>query len=291
MLITIKNERICAEIDTLGAQLWSLTDASGVQYLWQGDAKYWTGRAPLLFPYIARLVEGKYTFQGQTYAMDKHGFARHCEFSIRSQSDTQVTFALSSSPETLSQYPFDFTLLVTYAVNDFTLTTSYAVENQGDTTMYFGIGGHPAFNAPLSENESFEDYILQFENSCAPKLVGFDDDCFVTGNDTPYPLADGKTIALRHDLFDNDAIILRDMDEMIHLRSKSGQGITVHYPQMTYLGLWHMPKTDAPYVCIEPWTSLPANAGGIADLEKQENLQSLAAHEMYYNTWTITVNP
>ncbi len=106
----------------------------------------------------------------------------------------------------------------------------------------------------------------------------------------PYPLENNTTIPLTHELFDNDAIILQDMDKEISLISpKSSKGIRISYPDMTYLGLWHKPQTDAPYVCIEPWTSLPSRDGVVEDLSTQDNLISLPPGEIYSNTWTIEV--
>ena len=34
--------------------------------------------------------------------------------------------------------------------------------------------------------------------------------------------------------------------------------LRLSFPDMKYLGVWHAPKTEAPYVCLEPWTSVPA---------------------------------
>ena len=56
---------------------------------------------------------------------------------------------------------------------------------------------------------------------------------------------------------------------------------------MPYLGIWHMPRTDAPYVCIEPWSSLPSTKNQIAVLEQQPDLLTLAPGKNLENTWTI----
>ena len=156
--------------------------------------------------------------------------------------------------------------------------------------MYFGLGGHPGFRVPLTEGKHFEDYCLRFAEPCSPKRVGFTPDCFVTGENTEYTLSNGTDIPLRHDLFDDDAIVLRDMAREVTLCSDDMRAVTVRYPQMRYLGIWHMPKTDAPYVCIEPWLSLPAHAGRKAVLEEQEDLVALAPGETYRNLWSIEIH-
>ena len=40
MRTTIQNKTACAEVESLGAQLMSLKNAEGVEYLWQGDPAY-----------------------------------------------------------------------------------------------------------------------------------------------------------------------------------------------------------------------------------------------------------
>ena len=50
-----------------------------------------------------------------------------------------------------------------------------------------------------------------------------------------------------------------------------------------------MPKTDAPYVCLEPWCSLPSKQDEIAVLEEQADLLRLPVGETYRNRWQITI--
>ena len=92
-------------------------------------------------------------------------------------------------------------------------------------------------------------------------------------------------------MFDEDAIILKNMAREVTLKSKtSSRSVTVSYPQMPYLGIWHWPRTDAPYVCIEPWCSLPADAGKITVFEEQRDLIALEPGKTYQNDWTITIS-
>ena len=155
--------------------------------------------------------------------------------------------------------------------------------------MYFGLGGHPGFNVPLAPGKKFEDYRLRFAENCEPYRVGFNADCFVTHEDVPFHLENGTDIPLRHDLFDDDAIVLRDMAREVTLDCGEGPGVTVRFPGMQYLGLWHWPKTDAPYICIEPWSSLPADAGSITVFEEQRDLIALEPGKTYENIWSITI--
>ena len=41
MTVTLQNGRLRAELDTLGAQLTSVQDVHGTEYIWQADPAVW----------------------------------------------------------------------------------------------------------------------------------------------------------------------------------------------------------------------------------------------------------
>ena len=50
-----------------------------------------------------------------------------------------------------------------------------------------------------------------------------------------------------------------------------------------------MPHTDAPYVCIEPWSSLPSRQDVVEELSGKSDLIHLAPGAEYENTWSIAI--
>lgn len=290
MLHTIKNDYLSVRIDTLGAQLQSIRSVSETEYLWQGDEKYWEKRSPLLFPYVARLYGCGYTLHGRKYEMGIHGFATQSEFKTREARPASLTMILRESDETLRQYPFTFTLAVTYSLCGETLEVKYTVENRDRMPMPFGIGGHPGFNVPFEKESEFSDYTLTFSEACTPDRLGFTQENFLSGVNKPYPLEKRKVLRLSHSLFDEDAIVLQNMARSVTLASeKSRKKLTVSYPDMPYLGIWHMPKTDAPYVCIEPWSSLPSRQGVVEELSCKSDLLTVRPGEKFETQWEITI--
>ena len=288
MLLMIQNEHLCVTVDTLGAEMMSLRSAEGIEYLWQGDPAYWSDRSPLLFPYIGRLTNNSYCYQGKQYPMELHGFASKLEFEPVEQGIDYVILELRSTIVTIARYPFDFTLRVIYALNRNKVEIVYQVENRGSRYMPFAIGGHPGFRVPLIEGEEFTDYELEFTHACKPDRILFTPTVFVSGKQEPSNFE--KKLDLRHDLFDDDAIILKNMCREVTLRSKrSHRGVCVSYPDMPYVGFWHLDKTDAPYVCIEPWSSLPSRQDIVEDIACQSDLIHLAPRKSYENQWSITV--
>lgn len=291
MQIKLENQVLSCTIDTLGAQLMSIRGKDGCEYLWQGDPKYWSDRAPTLFPFIGRLTNDSYSLHGKVYKMGIHGFASSVEFDVKECSEDRLALVLQSSIVTVAMYPFDFSLEITYQLKGACLEITYRVQNTDKITMPFAIGGHPGFRVPLERGENFEDYALVFSQPCQPDRVGFTPAVYLSGHDEAFALEDGRILPLRHDLFDEDAIILKNMDREVTLRSGvSGRSVTVRYPYMSYLGIWHWPKTDAPYVCIEPWTSLPSRQDVVEELTCKSDLIHLASGEVYTNSWSITIS-
>ncbi|HIT34835.1 MAG TPA: aldose 1-epimerase family protein [Candidatus Faecousia intestinigallinarum] len=289
-MVTIHNEFLTVTAAEKGAELQSILGADGTEYLWQGDAKYWPDRALNIFPYVARLTNGSFYLDGKLHHMAIHGIAPYQEFRTAAHTDTEMVLELVSNAETYESYPRQFAFRVIYALRGNTLEVTYQVENRDEKTMYFGLGGHPGFNVPLEKGQSFEDYRLRFRHAHTPSRVGFTEQCYLDGTAAPYALEDGRDIPLHHDLFDQDAIVLQEMDHEVTLESgKGGHSVTVTYPQMNYLGIWHMPRTDAPYVCIEPWSSLPSAQDTVAVLEEQKDLISLEPGNTYRSVWTIRV--
>lgn len=286
----IQNEFLTVEVSLMGAELQSIKSADGVEYLWQGDPKYWAGRASVVFPWAGRLLNGQHRHNGKLYELGIHGFARKQAFACTAQSETAVTLTLEANEETKAQYPFLFRFSITYALEGSTLKVTYAAENTGCETMYFAWGGHPGFNVPLVEGETMADYQVEFSEECRPDRVVFSQTNLLVDGTRPYPLQEGRKLQLAHDLFNEDAIFLAHVAKSVTMKSRvSGRGVTVSYPDMNYLGLWHAPGTDAPYVCIEPWSSLPGREGVVEDFACRSDLLRAAPGETRETTWTIQV--
>ena len=290
MEITIGNGKLTVVISEKGAELRSIKSADGTEYLWQGNPRYWSDRALNLFPYVARLTDGTYTLHGKTYGMPIHGFLPSAVTSAENITETCADFVLRSNEETMRMYPYDFEYRIRYLLEGKCLKIESKVMNRSGEMMYFGLGGHPGFNVPLGEDEVFEDYSLEFGAQCRPFRVGFTERCYLSGEDRPYPLEDGIRIPLRHDLFDEDAVVLKHMDRTVTLKGgKSGRGVRVKFDGFPYLGIWHMPKTDAGYVCIEPWLSLPSRDGIVEELSQQADLIHLSPGQLYSLSWSVEI--
>lgn len=287
MEYVIENEKLTVTVSRTGGELLSVKAADGTEFMWQGDPTYWKKRAPHLFPVVGRLTQGRCTLAGERCAMDTHGFFRWTEMERKGQGKDWLELTMAPNQETAPQYPRDWYVTLKYTLKGETLEISFTVENRDNRDMYFGYGGHPGFRVPLDEGLRFEDYRLDFGDARELQCVGFSDACYVQGPDSVLKLETGA-LPLRHSLFDRDAIVFRCPPHSCRLYSEKGRhSVRVTAPELSYMGLWHTPKTDAPFVCLEPWSSLPARQDVVEELSAREDYIHLPAGESRVFRWQI----
>jgi galactose mutarotase-like enzyme len=248
------------------------------EYIWQGGKKdLWNGRTPLLFPICGRLNDGKYTYAGKTYEMMLHGFIRKIELECLTATDTELVFFLAANDETKAIYPFDFALTLTYRLEGDCLSLKAKIENRGTVDLPATFGGHPGFCVPFDGNSDFSDWILEFAEDCEPDQIEIAPSGLQSGVRWAYPLKDRRILPLSHDLFQIDGIFMARMARRVTLKSeKSERSVTLDYPDMPYLGIWHDAQTDAPFVCIEPWCGLPDYDNRPVDFDLKAQMFHLA---------------
>lgn len=289
MFTELKSDGAVVTIQSLGAELQSIKDIFGTEYLWQGDPAFWTGRAPVLFPVVGKLKDGKYTHEGKEYQMGSHGFARRSEFQMLSKTENHVDFLLQSNEETLRQYPFPFQLIVSYTLKGTALTVAYTVKNTGNGDMLFCIGGHPGINVPLLEDEKFEDYDIVFEkNECLyTRLVN--ENVYFSG-ETREILHNERVVPMTHSLFDHDAIVPVSLESRSAcLRSrKSGRGMQIDFDGFATMAFWSQ-KGPAPFVCLEPWIGMAADQDGTYELKDKRDVITLGAGKVFNVNFTLTL--
>lgn len=289
-MIIIKNDILSVKINTLGAELQSIKDAKGIEYLWQGNDLYWKGKATNIFPFVGRLEESRYMDGETSYTIGNHGFARNSEFIVGEYSEHKVELILKSNEETMKQYPYNFIFTITYELMDDKIDITFKLENKSENKMYFALGGHPGFNIPITKNSEFEDYYLEFIEPCTPVRVGVSKRCFIDGNTLNYPLEEGKLLNLNHNLYEDDAIILKDTSKVISIKNNVNEPeIEVGFPNMKYLASWKVPDEKASYLCIEPWTTLPGREKVIETLSKFPDMNVLNSNEIHENKWWIRI--
>lgn len=263
MTHSISNGVLSLEVDSLGAELRSLK-LNERELLWQGDERFWTGRAPVLFPIVCGLRNDLYTLHGHSYRMPPHGFAKDKHFSLASREADQISFVLRDDEETRAMYPFRFTFTVGYALDGTSLRQEYIVQNDGDEALAFSLGVHTALNCPLNAGECFEEYQIRF-----PFPITIDrrvkKDNLMTTRTRPV-LRNADVLPLDYALFDEAAVALVGMPvKSLELSNTKGSYRACYrFDDYADLGIWTM--RGAPFICVEPWNGYDSCVDGVDDL-------------------------
>lgn len=291
MNYSIENESVHIEVSDKGAELQSIRlKSDNTEYFWQGNPAYWARRAMHIFPVVGRLTNGKYIYDGKEYQMMLHGFMREIHLEAMEQTPSSISFRLLANEETLAQYPFNFVLVISYRLSGNSLTVNYHVVNHDKKMMIYACGNHAGYNVPLQPGEEFEDCYLEFDKPTEVKRLVFSDTCYLTKRAISWPMTDRVKIPLRHSLFDNDAVIFGNTCRGITLRStKSAKQLHLDFQDFPYLAVWHKPHSDAPYVCLQPWYSLPSYEGIVDHLESKRDMVHLASGDSRDLHYEITI--
>lgn len=278
-------------VKSQGAELRSLRDKkTGTEHMWRADPKYWGRSAPILFPAVGGLKNGQYRFEGKTYSLEKHGFARNMEFALKEQTEDSLWFSVTDTEQTRESYPFRFLLELGYILEGRNLKVLWRVVNTDQKTMYFSIGGHPAFHCPPGgEGDRTQCYIgFAGTDRIVSSGIGMEDG-LANGVKKDYILENGLLKISEH-LFDEDALVIEgDQTHAVSLCGADKQPyIKVEFDAPLF-GVWSVPDSSAPYVCIEPWYGRCDHTGFSGSLQDREWGNALEAGQAFEKEYTITV--
>lgn len=286
MTVFLQSEQLSICIEELGAELSSVKNQSGLEFLWQADKEVWPRHAPVLFPIVGKLKGDRYLYQNNSYTLTQHGFARDKQFKLLHQSDTSCIFELRSDVETSKLFPFDFIFQICYQLNGNKLITEYNIQNPSQETIYFSVGAHPGFNCPLLEHESFDDYYLEFESdhySLTELNSGLRKE-----NRYDLNLNENK-LNLSSSLFDKDALVFENtqINEIKLASKKSPHSILMECRNWPFFGIWSK-KACNKFVCLEPWYGIADKENATQQWIEKEGLIKLDAKQQFACSFSIT---
>lgn len=287
---TIENEVLSIKIKSAGAELCSIVDKRDqIEHLWQADPAYWAWHAPMLFPIIGVSENDELRIDAKTYPLQKHGFARKSNFELVELKNESAIFSLKYSAETLVSYPYKFDLQVMYQLKENTLNISYSVINLDNKSIYFSIGGHPAIALAYNENETIEDYYIEFEKAETLNRHHINKADGMFNGEQSRILTNSSIIPITSQMFEKDAYIFKDhISRSLMIKSKKHQKmIKVAFEDFNYLGLWAIP--GAKYVCVEPWLGCADTKGQFIDYQKKEGIISLETKKTFTCTYSIQI--
>ena len=262
MIHTIKSGRLTAQINDFGAELVSAVGADGYEYIWDGK-EYWKHHAPVLFPTCGRIVNDTYTYGGKTYHMGIHGFAPSSQFEVVEKTETKLVLEIKATEETLKNYPFDFVFTATFEVRENVLTASFTVDNRDEKEMPYMVGWHPGFTLDHANGAGVEDYSLKFNTN--GNLLNYPvlPTCFVSHDAIEYKVENGTYVLNESEIYPNDSMLFSGTGEGCILSAK-GEKHSLDFSwsdNMPFFCIWKAPKSEAMFVCLEPWTNIPGDGG------------------------------
>ncbi len=283
MNYTLQNTELTVVIASKGAELQKISDnASGKDYLWNGDSAYWGRVSPVLFPVVGNYFEHESVFDGKTYTLGQHGFARDAEFTLVEQTEASILFRIQSSEDTKKVYPFDFILEVGYELSGRDVKVLWTVKNTDDETIYFSIGAHPAFLADLSTDT------LRFDTKEDLEIEYLDTATGCLGERVETMPLENCVLPMTPELFDDDALILEgDQTKKITLVNVDGKDVVEVSFEAPVVGIWSPAKKNAPFVCIEPWYGRSDRNEFNKKLEEREHGNTLAVGENFNASYTM----
>lgn len=267
--VTISNQYLTVGIDSLGAELQRITsNQTDREYIWHGDPAVWERRAPVMFPICVRLKDNEFRYNKKNYEMPMLGFAKDYEFELGPSDETSATFILESDASTLETYPFEFRLSITYRLIDREVKQEFTVENLGKRTMYFALGGHPAFVFPLENGKTKLDYAFTFPRAVTTErmviergLVGskterfLKNDLFLHMNDERVP---GYGMLMESKLLKKIGI------------AKQGEQPFIEMDLGTFPYINLSMQQDHPFVCMEPMVGHHDTERASSSIDKKE---------------------
>ena len=287
----LKNDVLEISVSAKGAELTSIKDDKGKEYLWQGDERYWNRQSPILFPFIGRLKNREFIYEGKTYPMMQHGFARDIEFNCIEEKKDEIWFEITDNEETYGLYPFKFLLKIGYRLVENKLEVLWEVKNTDNKTMYFNIGAHPGFNCPIDDEADKVGYFLEFNANGNPKYYGSDAETGLRLSKLhELKLENGRSTVTK-EYFDETTYIFEDkqISEVSIVKPNGEKYVTVKF-DMPILAIWSMEKMNAPFICLEPWIGRCDRIEFNGELVDRECNIVLNAGEVFKNTYSIEIN-
>ncbi|GAC1400504.1 MAG: aldose 1-epimerase family protein [Sediminibacterium sp.] len=288
-MLTIDNTYLTVVINSKGAELQSIYNKEQqLEYMWNGDAAFWSKKSPVLFPIVGALKEDTYYFNDKAYQLGRHGFARDMSFTVTAQTGSSITLSLESNGITMGSYPFDFRFDIRYELVQNSVKVIYSISNTGTSTMYFSVGGHPAFRVPLADGTAYNDYYLEFNQPEHARRWPISKDGLI--ETAPAELLNNTDrLPLTKELFQKDALVFKGLSSnSVTLRSDmDSHGLSVDFTGFPYLGIWAAKNAD--FVCIEPWCGIADSVATDQQLIKKEGIHVLQPAKNFERTWSVTV--
>ena len=289
-MFTLSNQELSIRVSHAGAELQSLRDLrNDRECLWQGDARWWNGHSPILFPIVGGLWNGCYRLEGHETKLQKHGFVRRQPWHCTLHEADRVRLEYDGSEADYALFPFRFNLAVTYTLEGRRLKAEFEVKNLDERDMYFQLGGHPALNLPGWQEEQEVDGYLLLEGKPESVRRAGEQGC-LEPDSHPVPLTADGLVPLSVATFAHEALIFdRQQIHAATLLDRDRRRVARVESSAPVWLFWSPQGVHTPFVCCEPWYGLCDPIGYDGDFADRNYTQCVQSGRTWEGGFSIEV--
>lgn len=259
---------------------------------------------PILFPYPNRITKGRYSWDGQEYALPEavvgynkdnaiHGFCLDRPWRVTDSGDEFVTgeFQLSvDAPDRRPLWPADFVIEAKYSLSAAVLRCDFRVTNPDAVPLPWGLGTHPYFTLPFGPKGALPNCLVEAPAAEEWVLV----DCLPTGERRPVPTERDLRDGARFTDLQMDHVLTglpTDVDVIETKIYDEGSGLElVQRSDASFRELVVFTPPNRPAICLEPYTCT-TDAINLAARGIDGGLRVLDPGEEYRGYVEIEVRP
>lgn len=289
-MIEISNNQLAVTISPIGAEVQSIKDVNTqCEYLWHGDAQWWSGHSPILFPIVGGLWNGTCRVDGQELHISKHGFVRRAPWRVVCVEADKAVFEFVSTVGTFAIFPYAFRLTATYSLDDRKLRAEFCVENLGGSPFCFQLGGHPAIALPNWDDAQPLDGYLRLEGNPTYVLRAGEQGC-LESDTFPVPLNADGLVPLTVDTFSHEALIFDNHQvSAATVLTPSGQPVARVESTAPVWLFWSPQGIHTPFVCLEPWYGLCDHQSFCGDITERPYINTVNGHATWMGGYGIEI--
>lgn len=289
-MIEISNNQLAVTISPIGAEVQSIKDVNTqCEYLWHGDAQWWSGHSPILFPIVGGLWNGTCRVDGQELHISKHGFVRRAPWRVVCVEADKAVFEFVSTVGTFAIFPYAFRLTATYSLDDRKLRAEFCVENLGGSPFCFQLGGHPAIALPNWDDAQPLDGYLRLEGNPTHVLRAGEQGC-LEPDTFPVPLNADGLVPLTVDTFSHEALIFDNRQvSAATVLTPSGQPVARVESTAPVWLFWSPQGVHTPFVCLEPWYGLCDHQSFCGDITERPYINTVNGHATWMGGYGIEI--
>ena len=276
----------------MGAELTSFKSKNaGTEYVWQ--ATLWRGSGTRLSCSDRRAAQGQDLYRRRQGIRDHPAWLRP-RSGMAGEPRERHLRVVHAHAERLHEKDVSVGLPVHGALYAGRLLAQkgHITENCSDSTMYYEVGGHDAYNLCWQDGEQVTDYYVAFEGTDKLCRIVTDEAVMLTEERTDVPLDNGR-LPITRELFANDAV----MAEGLPVRrasigcTKNSRRVTMDFADFDYFAVWSPYKDfDVPFVCLEPWSTLPDGSYLDHAIEHKTGVRVLQPGQSETLSFTTTVS-